>query len=367
MLINQPPISYDSFIVQFDEQIHLQYAANTHSHKQHRRHHSNADTKQLYLSKDSDDTIPTSSDYYKIIKTHRFDSQKQTKHHQQFVKRNSVQKSSLTFQRFETVDDNQRSDLSPSIDHYYSTLKDSSATISNEKLTHLLDKFTFILNPYDNIDRQQQQLSIVTDILNVLIDIRPSALLSTSQNEFFSTIQTTFIHIIRRWHRLSSLQDDEFLMFRMMTKLIKRLIRATDDVRLLPSWLTDSTLLEAISNCLTNIATSGNFLQNNNKKQFKYFTRLIDSYILYQQQLNDQNHFNKDLLVQLLDPILHCLTSSQFIQTFANLPTDIRSMTTIEKFFLVKCPAFLTSYNGDYLFFFHFERYVRRHYLFLYL
>jgi tyrosine-protein phosphatase YwqE len=269
------------------------------------------------------------------------------------VKRNSLAKSSSIFQRFETVDDGQRSEPFTPIDQYYSTLRNLSPTISNEELTHLLDKFTFILNPVDDIDRQQQQLSIINDTLNALIDIHPSALLSTSQNEFFSIIQTTFIHIIRRWHRLSSLQDDEFLMFRMMTKLIERFITATHDVRLLPSWLTDSTLLEAISNCLTNIVTSGNFLQNNSKTQFKYFTRLIDAYILYQQQLNDQNHFNKDLLVQLLDPILHCLTSPQFIHTFANLPIDAKSMTTIEKFFLVKCPAFLTSYNGN--FFFHFE------------
>jgi hypothetical protein len=139
----------------------------------------------------------------------------------------------------------------------------------------------------------------------------------------------------------------------MMAKLIRRLVKATDDVKLLPLWLTDSTLLEAISNCLTNIATSESLLQNNNKKQFKYFTRLIDAYILYQQQLNDQNYANKDLLVQLLDPILQCLTSPQFIQTFTNLSIDAKSMTTIEKVFLVKCPAFLTSYNGNL--FFHFE------------
>ena len=116
-------------------------------------------------------------------------------------------------------------------------------------------------------------------------------------------------------------------MFRMMSKLIRRLVKATDDVKFLPLWLTDSTLLEAISDCLINTATTESLLQRNNKAEFKYFTRLIDAYILYQQQLNDQNYPNKDLLVQLLDPISQCLTSSQFIQTFAHLPTDIKSMT----------------------------------------
>jgi hypothetical protein len=242
------------------------------------------------------------------------------------------------------------------INPHQSNLNKNPKIISNPELINLLDKHTNVLKQLHTKDRQQQ-LPIFIDIINILIRVPKSILLSTLQNEFFSLLQSPLTDILHQWCHLSPLSNGEFYMFRMMAKLIKHLVKATNAVELLPLWLTDSTLLEAISNCLTNIATSGNFLQNNNKKQFKYFTRLIDSYILYQQQLNDQNQPNKDLLVQLLDPILHCLTSSQFIQTFANLPTDIRSMTTDEKFFLVKCPAFLTSYNGDYFFFFfHFER-----------
>ena len=224
-------------------------------------------------------------------------------------------------------------------------LNEDPRTLSDSELINLLDKHTDVLKQLHAKD-QQKQLPIFLDVIGILIRIPKSTLISNVHNEFFALLRSPLTDILQEWSQLSSLSDDEYFMFRAMTKLIRRLIKAADDVKLLPLWLTDSTLLEAIFSCLSNIATSGSLLQLDHKSQFKYFTRLIDAYILYQEQLNDQNSPNKDLLVQLLEPILQCLTSPQFTQTFAHLPTDIRSMTAIEKFFLVKCPAFFTSYNG---------------------
>jgi hypothetical protein len=240
-----------------------------------------------------------------------------------------------------------------SVNPYYPDFNKDPKTLSNSELINLLDSHTKALKKLHDKD-QKQQLPILVDAITILIRIPKSILVSTIQNEFFSLLRTPLTDILHQWCRsVSSLSDNELYMFRSMAKLIRRLIKAIDDVKLIPSWLSDSTLLEAISDCLTDIAISGKFLDENNQSKFKYFTRLIDAYISYQKRLNDENHPHKDTLLPLLDPIVQCLTSSYFISTLKDLSTDYKSMTTIEKFFLIKCPAFFISYNGNHLIFFY--------------
>jgi hypothetical protein len=347
----QLPISLQGFSVKSDDQIQLQPTANTHLPNKNHRQHFNTPTKQLQQSIYSTEPIPTSSDDYKINSIHRSDSRTSEKH-QQFVKQQSLRQPSVSFQRANTIDDSQQSKVFYSINDYCHALRDQSATISNEALAHLLDKLTSILKSFDNDEQEQQELSIIIDILNALLYVPPSVIASASQHEFFSILQISFIHILRQWHRLSSLENNEFLTFQTATKLIQRFIKATDDIELIPSWFSDSALLETVSNSITDIATSNKFFNENNKSEFKYFTRLIDAYIHYQQRLNDENHPHKDTLLPLLDPIIQCLTSSYFINSFVHLQKDEKSMTTIEKFFLIKCPAFFISYNGNHFAFF---------------
>ncbi|CAF0891793.1 unnamed protein product [Rotaria sordida] len=221
-------------------------------------------------------------------------------------------------------------------------------TISNSELANLLDHHPKELKKMRR-KHPQQQLPILMDFLLTVCRVPKSTLLSVAQHNFFSSLQTPFSDLLQRWCRSSSLTDDEISMFRSIVKLIKRFNKATDAVELLPSWLLDSTFLNTIANCLTNIGTSKNFLNDKNNRLLKYFTRLIEIYTYYQECLNDENDSDKDTLVLLLDPILQCLTSSQYINTFTNLSQDKKSMTNIEKFFLLKCPSFLISYNGSRL------------------
>jgi hypothetical protein len=288
-------------------------------------------------------TMAIPSDDHKITKIHRSDSEKSEKR-RHFPKQQSLEKSSLTFQPDETIDEKQQLNTFSLINNSCYILRNQSTIITNEELTDLLNKLTLVVETFDN-NNQQQQYPILIDILNALISVPPSRLTSVSHNHFFPIFQILFIQILRQWRHLQSLPNTEAIMFQSMVKLFSKLI---ENSNLIPPCLSDSTLLETISNCLTDIATSGKFLDEKNILQFQYFIRLIDAYTLYQQHLNKQNIPNKDTLVQLLDPILHCLTSSRFITTFTNLQIDSTSMTTIQKFFLLKCPAFLTSYNGNY-------------------
>ncbi|CAF2736925.1 unnamed protein product [Rotaria sp. Silwood2] len=218
-------------------------------------------------------------------------------------------------------------------------------TISNSELKKLLDQHPKQLNKMRH-KSSQQQISILIDFMSTLYRVPKSTLLSVAHNKFFTLLQFPFTDLLRRWCRSSDLTDNEIYMFRTIVKLIKRFLKATDANELLPSWLLDTTFLNTVADCLTYIATSKEFLYDKNNRLLKYFTRLIDSYVRYQEFFDDENHSNKDALVLLLDPILQCLTSSRYIDTFTNISQDKKSMTTNEKFFLLKCPSFVISYKG---------------------
>jgi hypothetical protein len=43
---------------------------------------------------------------------------------------------------------------------------------------------------------------------------------------------------------------------------------------------------------------------------------------------------------------MDCLISSRYDRIFRKLKSNAKSMTTEEKFFLIKCPSFLSSNHG---------------------
>lgn len=272
--------------------------------------------------------------------------QKSQKHlkRQDFIKRESSQQPFLSTQQSETIENNPRSEIFSIIDGYCSILRDRSDSISNQQFTDILNKLTLIMKNFDYND--QQQWIGLTEMINTLIDISPSMLISASQNEIFSVLQILFIDILRQWHHRSILLDHESFMFRSMIKLMSIIINNISNINQIPSWIYDSMLLGTIADCLRDIATSGKYLDDRNNRALKNLTRLIELYADYQQRLNDKNHTNKEKLVRLLDPIVDCLNSSHYIYAFTNLSHDAESMTTTEKFFLLKCPSFLISYNG---------------------
>jgi hypothetical protein len=341
---HQLAISFEKPLIISDEQIQLKQITNKHLDNRNQRHHENIITKQSYRPENSFQTISTSSEDYTVKTIHRQYSQKKEKH-QLFVERQRSRISSHISEQRETVVDNPQLSLFSSI----AALRDKARNISDEELTDVLDKLTATIKSFDNNNQQQQQqqLLVLNDILDILIHIRPSILIIISQNKFFSILELSFVGILRQWRRLSSLPDTESFMFHNMTKLFSLVINNTHNTKQLPSWLSDFTLLQAISDCLTDLITSGKLLNEKNQREFKYLIHLIDIYTDYQERLNNETNSNKDTLVQLIDPILQCLTSNHFIDTFTNIQTNKKSMTNMEKFFLVKCPAFLVSYTGN--------------------
>ena len=341
----QLPTSFKKSFSASSEDIQPNQKSTIHSHRKKHRHHPNIITQQSYHSTYFSRTIPTVFDNRMMKNIYRSDSTKDVEP-KRYTKQLSFQELASAFQQRETHVERQQWPFTPSIAEYCFSLRNQADTISSEELYDRLNQITNILKSFNY--QEQQPLPVLIDILIVLIYVRPRILASVSQHEFFSMLQISFIDILRQWCRLASLLEDESFMFYSMAKLLTIVIDNIDNINLLPSWFSDLRLFDVIADCLTDMANSRKFLDHRNKHQLKYFTRLIEIYISYQQRLTDENQSNKDILLPLLHPIVQCLTSSHFINTFINISTDTKSMTAIEKFFLIKCPAFLISYNGKY-------------------
>ena len=212
---------------------------------------------------------------------------------------------------------------------HYQAIQDNARTMTKAALTALLDEL------------QREQLADLNPAISALKCVPSSRLGSVAQHEFFGRLRSPLISVLDGWHRGSHLNEDEIFTFRNVTTFLGLLFRHIDSY---PSWLSDSALLEAIGVCLTDISRTEKLFLDENKRESKNFTRLMNIYSDYQESLNDNNDVER--LVQLLDPIVHCLSSTHFCDLVGNMKSNRKSMSKQEKFFLIKCPAFLTAYTG---------------------
>ena len=215
-------------------------------------------------------------------------------------------------------------------------------TLSTNELVSLLNDHNRKLKALEDRDHHRKS-PILLDTLSVLIRVQKPKLLSLSQNEFFTSLRNPFIDVLHQWSRPTILRESQVRLLHHSTKLIRRLIETVDDITQLPVWLSDQTLLQTIGDCLHTIGTSHRLPEGEEKYPFKYFTRLIDAYILFQQQLDATS---QDRLLPLFDPLLQCLNSDHYIQLFTDLYPDQSSLSAMQKFFLVQCPTLIVAYTG---------------------
>ena len=123
---------------------------------------------------------------------------------------------------------------------------------------------------------------------------------------------------------------------------MENLVKRVNDLSIISSWITDVSIIDILASCLHKINQIS--VIDNNKRVVKQIGRLLGMYANIQERLPEDLHQN--LFVRLLQPIINCLTSSTFLKLFQELKPTSNSLTPNEKFFLIKCPHFLTSYQG---------------------
>jgi len=253
-----------------------------------------------------------------------------------------------TFQHRERNETPSQASSSASITRQCDIIDERANVISSEELTSTLDK---VFKDVEKLPNQKQQIANLKDIITVLIQVRQPILESVVQHEFFTLLQIPLKQILLQWNQTLSLDEDDSIIFRNLVKLLRKLFRNIEEIQLYPSWFTDASLLDTIAVCLTNLSKSNKYFHKNNRFTAKIFIYLFDIYDEYQDLLNTETNTDQEILAPLRDPVIQCLTSNLYLDSFDNVQKGASLRSKQEKFFLSRCPKFLTSYNGIFLIF----------------
>lgn len=221
-----------------------------------------------------------------------------------------------------------------------STVRRKSDRIDIKELSAILDDFVRELN--SSPLRLTTYLNSLNESVKTLNATFPPALLRMPSHYFFTLVRNRIRSLLEQLTSTNRLSDQEIYVLRNCAILIHDLVERVDDVSKLLHWITDHTFLDALANCLNH--TNRIFKPNQNKNIIKQITRLLSLFCNIQERLPLPLH--QTLFERLLQPTINCLTSTTYVKLFQNLKCDSSRLTEEQKLFLIRCPHFLTSYNG---------------------
>ncbi|CAF0720479.1 unnamed protein product [Adineta ricciae] len=226
------------------------------------------------------------------------------------------------------------------------TIKQKAQSISTLELQNLLDQIQNELNTGEN---SKQNTNNIQEFLSALIPVKTSTLATVARHSIFQQLRAPLVQYLRQWRRESSLNENDVFLFRSIIRLLTKLLRNVTQLNQYPTWLLNPILLEMVAGSLTDISQSDRLSKKNNQRESRSFMRLFDLYIKYGTCLEKEKTFNKDVLNQLIDPVVQCLKSDQYVDLFSKQGSSNKTTKMQERFFLHKCPSFLTSYHGSRL------------------
>jgi hypothetical protein len=225
-----------------------------------------------------------------------------------------------------------------------STIRRKFKRIDITELSAILDDFVHELK--SNLINSQTYLNYLNEIIKTINSNFPRILLQISSHYFFTLLRNTIRNLIQKFYTFKQLNQQEIYVLRNCTVLINHLVEKVKDVSKILHWITDATFLDALAKCLQFINKYPNI--DENKHFIKQITRLLHMFCDIQKRLPIDLHHT--LFVPLLRPVIKCLTSLNYFKLFKSLKPNEDSLTEIQKLFLIKCPSFLTSYNGKHYF-----------------
>ncbi|CAF2157906.1 unnamed protein product [Rotaria magnacalcarata] len=229
------------------------------------------------------------------------------------------------------------------INYHCNIIVQKVKTISKLELISFLDTCQREIKLSSN----EPHLTSFNYILPALVLIRPSTLVAVARHKFFSLLRTPLMNAIDQWFQNCKLDEKQRLFFRNVTKFLKILFKNTETLDCNPSWLFASSFISMIATQIADLVKSKNYFSDKSKRELKSFTRLFSIYIDYQERINKETSFTKDILFQFVGPIVRCLCSNDYIDSFEMKKSSKNMMTRKERFFLIQCPSFIISYNSS--------------------
>ncbi|CAF3376261.1 unnamed protein product [Rotaria socialis] len=220
------------------------------------------------------------------------------------------------------------------------TIRRKTQRIDIQELSSMLDDLfrELYFKPSDST----AYLNSLNEIVHAFISNSVPTLVSLSSHYFFILVRNAVQSLLQKVCSASQLNLEETSVLRNCIILLENLVKKTNDLSRILPWITDETFVKIVAQSLYHINKIS--VVNNNKHLIKQITRLLNMFTGIQKRLPWSSH--RDLFVPLLQPIINCLTSSTYLQLFRDLKPNSTLLSTIQKFYLIKCPHFLESYNG---------------------
>jgi hypothetical protein len=225
-----------------------------------------------------------------------------------------------------------------------STIQRKSKRLDINELTAILDDLVREL--YSRKSLSDTYLNSINKIVRVLNANLPPILSEITSHYFFIVIRNTIQNLLQQLSVSKKLNDEDTYTLRNCTLFIHHLVKQIKDISKILHWITDETFLDALANCLQCIDKICK--KDRNPRVIKQIARLLDVFCNIQERL--PLNFHQTFFVRLLHPTLHCLTSSNYVKLFKSFNANAEKFTEKQKLYLIKCPYFLTTYNGKHYF-----------------
>ncbi|CAF1301304.1 unnamed protein product [Didymodactylos carnosus] len=242
-----------------------------------------------------------------------------------------------------------RNEKSNVISRGCNTIQNNIKTLRPEQLKLIYDDFVQELKLWSN----NQSYELLSHIVRVLDNVNDMILIDSLilNHEFYFILINTLKDILKKWQkRYDALSKQESFIFRNTSRILFNMISSMSDnndilqqqqqKRQMFHLFLNQKFIKSVKKCLENVAVYGKHITNGNN--FKYFAKLIDILADYQCVLNKEEQ--EKLSSLLLNSIVKCLCSEYYVDAFKHLQLKSNSMSENEKFFLRKCPSYLTSY-----------------------
>jgi hypothetical protein len=230
--------------------------------------------------------------------------------------------------------------LSLLIAAHCSTIQRKTTRLDAQELSAILDDLVRELN--STISHPPTYFNSLNEIILSLNSISLPSLISINSHYFFILVRNTIQVLLQQLYIKYQLNQLSLYVLRNCTLLLDYLVKETTDVSQILHWITDATFVDALADCLNQIEKISKITDST--RVIKQISRLLNIFSDIQKRLPLDLHQN--LFVRLLQPVINCLTSSTFVQLFKALTANSKTLTAIQKLFLVECPHFLLSYNG---------------------
>ena len=237
-----------------------------------------------------------------------------------------------------TIPDQSLYDNRVNLPHWNSSYSSSDETLQY-RFRHLAGKLRY------KSKRTKDYVNRMNEVIIELNGMPASVLSNTILHRFFIVLRSLIRDLLlERYSPFQANRKEETYLLGNCVRLCHRLVHCSKDVTLLTSYLLDSSLINALSGCLSDIDQL--LAEDREKKNFKHITRLFHLYSVYYQRLPSTAKSTNEFHV-LFEATMECLASSRYDRTFRKLKPSATSLTTEEKFFFIQCPSFLTSYQGQ--------------------